>query len=72
MTGNTSSFRTPRNAARALIDHPSPDLNRRSGSFLGQILFDRDGEPLSDKQMKWMRDLLAKHGLPPLSDGGDA
>jgi hypothetical protein len=65
-------FRTVKSAARALINHPEPDLNRRSGSFIGQLLFDRDGEDLSDRQERWLQDLLKKHGLPPFEIGGDA
>ncbi|MEH3046185.1 hypothetical protein [Sphingomonas adhaesiva] len=65
-------FRTVKSAARALIDHPQPDLNRRSGSFIGQLLFDSDAEDLSERQARWLQDLLKKHGLPPLADGGEA
>lgn len=63
-------FPSPAAAARALLTHPDPKLNRRSGQFCGGLMF--DGEPLTEKQERWLRDLLQKHGLPPLADGGEA
>lgn len=44
-------------------------LKAREGQFLGGIAF--DANPLTDKQANWLRILLARHGLPPLANGGD-
>ena len=44
-------------------------LKPREGQFLGGIAF--DANPLTEKQARWLRILLEKHGLPPLADGGD-
>lgn len=65
-------FSTPAAAARALVDHPAPSLSRRSGQFVGGLLFDRDPEPLTERQRRWLADLLRKHDLPDLANGGDA
>ena len=62
-------FRTHADAALALITAGLP-LKPREGQFLGGLAF--DANPLSEKQRNWLVILLAKHGLPPLSDGGDA
>lgn len=45
-------------------------LKPREGQFCGGLAF--DANPLSEKQRNWLVILLAKHGLPPLTDGGDA
>jgi hypothetical protein len=66
----TAPFATPADAARALINHPGAKLNTRSGQFCGGLMF--SGEPLTEKQHRWLTDLLRKHDLPPLADGGDA
>lgn len=66
----TRAFSTPKAAALALLRHDSPQLNRRSGSFCGQVAFGPD-EPLSPKQLRWLADLLAAHGLPSIV-GDDA
>lgn len=62
-------FRAHADAALALITAGLP-LKPREGQFLGGLAF--DANPLSEKQRTWLVILLAKHGLPPLSDGGDA
>ncbi len=59
-----------RDAARALINHPEPKLNTRSGQFCGGLIF--SDEPLTEKQERWLSDLLRKHDLPPLTKGDEA
>jgi hypothetical protein len=63
-------FTSSRDAARAILAHPAPNLTRRSGQFVGGLAYDRDDEPLTDKQLRWLVDLLKKHDLPALADGG--
>lgn len=63
------AFRAHADAALALINAGLP-LRPREGQFLGGLAF--DANPLSEKQRGWLVILLAKHGLPPLADGGDA
>lgn len=43
-------------------------LKPREGQFLGGIAF--DANPLTEKQVNWLRILLDRHGLRSL-DGGD-
>lgn len=54
-------------AAIAVLERGS-DLNRKTGQFLGTVAV--QDEPLSEKQRRWLDDLLNKHGLPALEDGG--
>lgn len=54
--------------AMSLLTAGKP-IKPREGQFLGGLAF--DANPLSEKQRNWLVILLAKHGLPPLSDGGD-
>jgi hypothetical protein len=56
-------------AALSLLNHPEPTLNYKTGQFLGGIAF--SDQPLSERQIRWLSDLLRKHGLPPLANGGD-
>lgn len=44
-------------------------LKPREGQFCGGVAF--DANPLTEKQRNWLVILLAKHGLPPLADGGE-
>lgn len=60
----TEPFASPRAAARALLMLPEPKLTRRSGQFCGGLMF--DDEPLTEKQQRWLADLLQKNGLGPL------
>ena len=46
------------------------ELRQKEGQFLGGFAF-AEYEP-TPKQLKWLSALLARHGLPPLADGGDA
>jgi hypothetical protein len=62
-------FVTVQAAAMALLNHPEPALDYRSGQFLGGIAF--SDRPLSERQISWLSGLLQKHGLPPFADGGD-
>ncbi len=57
-------------AALALLTHDDPKLTYKAGQFLGGLMF--SDTPLTEKQERWFADLLRKHGLPPLADGGDA
>jgi hypothetical protein len=45
-------------------------LRPREGQFCGGLAF--DANPLSERQRNWLVILLAKHGLPPLSEGSNA
>lgn len=64
----TVPFTSPQEAARALIVSGYP-LNRRSGQFVGGTIYDET--PPTEKQLKWLADLLRKAGLPPLANGGE-
>jgi len=64
------AFNDPRDAARALINHPASKLNTRSGQFCGGLMF--SDEPLTERQERWLSDLLRKHDLPPLAKGAEA
>lgn len=58
-------------AALALLTHDNPKLTYKAGQFLGGLMF--SDAPLTEKQDRWLADLLSKHGLPPLADtGGEA
>jgi hypothetical protein len=62
MTG----FHDHRRAALHLIQ--SAELTVREGGFVGQMAF---SPAMSEKQERWLRILLDRHGLPPLvSNGG--
>lgn len=58
---------TPRNAALALLTDHHEQLNRRCGQFLGQVAANE--APLSEKQLRWLDQLLDRAGLP-VADGG--
>ena len=57
---------TSRKAACLALINAAP-LKTKEGSFLGQIAFQE--EPLTERQAKWLLDLLRKHDLPTLADG---
>lgn len=57
-------------AALSLLNHPEAKLNYKSAQFCGGIAF--SDQPLTERQHRWLSDLLRKHGLPPLADGGEA
>jgi hypothetical protein len=60
------SFPTVKEAALALLNSDAP-LKQKQGQFAGGMAFaEYDPTP---KQLKWLSDLLSKHGLPPLADG---
>lgn len=60
-------FADHRAAAMALLT--SAPLKPREGQFCGQMAF--DASPLSERQASWLRILLERHGLPPLTEGGE-
>lgn len=64
----TAPFASPQEAARALIASSFP-LTRRSGQFVGGIIY--DPTPPTEKQLKWLVDLLDRAGLPTLANGGE-
>lgn len=57
-------------AALSLLSHPEPTLTYKSGQFLGGIAF--SNQPLTERQKRWLSDLLSKHGLPPLASEDEA
>lgn len=59
----TAPFTDRRSAALALLN--SAPLNIREGGFCGQMVF---AGAVSEKQDRWFRILLDKHGLPPLAE----
>lgn len=61
-------FARYQDAARALLMHSASKLSTRAGQFCGGLMF--SAEPLTDKQLRWLTDLLQDHGLPALADGG--
>lgn len=61
------AFTNHRDAALALLNGTSR-LSRKAGQFLGQLAV--DPSHMSDRQRDWLAKLLAKHGLPPLAEGG--
>jgi hypothetical protein len=62
----SAPFPTPRAAALALLNSDA-DLNRRTCQFLGTLCAPDEG--LSERQERWLSDLLRKHSLPPLAGG---
>lgn len=60
-------FTSQRDAALALLNS-GVTLNRRSGSFLGQLC--ADDTPMTIKQSDWLDALLEKAGLGPLEIEG--
>lgn len=58
-------FDTRKAACLALLN--AAPLKAKEGSFLGQIAF--QDEPLTERQAKWLLDLLRKHDLPTLAEG---
>lgn len=62
-------YASQREAALALLTGPFR-LSRKAGQFLGQLAV--DASPLSPAQHDWLAKLLAKHGLPPMAEGGAA
>jgi hypothetical protein len=46
-------------------------LTQKAGSFVGQIAVD-PGQPLSDKQQRWLDKLVERAGLCADDDGGAA
>ena len=56
-----------RQAALALLNK-SVQFSRKEGGFLGHVCVADD---LSSKQHAWLNSLLARHGLVPLSEGGE-
>jgi hypothetical protein len=58
-------FDTRKAACLALLN--AAPLKSKEGSILGQVAF--QDEPLSDRQAKWLVDLLRKHDLPNLAEG---
>jgi hypothetical protein len=56
-------FRSHQEAARALI-LSGAELSRKSSQFVGGTIF--DPEPPSERQARWLGDLLRKAGLPPI------
>lgn len=60
-------FPDHRRAALALLTG-NHRLSRKAGQFLGQLVV--DPSPMSEAQRDWLAKLLAKHGLPPLAEGG--
>jgi hypothetical protein len=65
----TGAFTDHRLAAMAILTSGAA-LRPKEGQFLGGIAFDLN--PLTEKQVEWLRILLDKHGLPPLVEGGPA
>lgn len=64
--GNPESFTDFRLAARQLLTLTS--LSEKEGQFLGGLAYRT--APLSDKQANWLRILLDRHCLAPLTNGG--
>lgn len=58
------AFADHRSAALALLNSDAR-LTRKAGSFLGQCA--ADSTPLSNAQLDWLRTLLERAELPPLS-----
>ena len=69
MTDSSSPpFPDSKQAALALL--ATADLSQREGQFLGGAAFQT--YPLTDKQVRWLKILLDRHGLPALAEGGAA
>jgi hypothetical protein len=61
-----SPFQHHRQAALALLNHCSAFSHKEAG-FLGHVCV---AEALSDRQRSWLSKLLARYGLPHLSERG--
>ncbi len=59
-------FRHHRDAALALLIRV-PNIPHKEAGFLGHVCA---ADALSEKQLAWLVYLLARHDLPPLSEGG--
>lgn len=64
-----TAFPNHRAAAMAVLTSGAT-LRPREGQFLGGLAF--DANPLTEKQVNWLRILLEKHGLPSFIEGGEA
>jgi hypothetical protein len=65
-----SAFLTPRDAARSLLQAAwagDAQLTRKAASFAGQASV--TSEPLSERKLKWLSQLLERAKLPALVDG---
>lgn len=60
------SFAAQRAAALALLTNPDAALNRKTGSFLGQMAVVQ--APMSIAQRNWLSGLLEQVGLPAYSE----
>lgn len=60
-------FTDHRMAALAILSAP-PQLSRKAGKFLGQLVV--DPSPMSEAQANWLAKLLARAELPPMAEGG--
>lgn len=63
MSDDFTDFRV---AARQILT--VVNLSEREGQFLGGLCYRT--EPLTEKQAKWLRILLERHGFPTLVMGG--
>jgi hypothetical protein len=61
-------FKHHRQAALALLAQ-CPDLPHKAAGFLGHVCV---APVLSTRQREWLMKLLARHGQPPLIEGGGA
>lgn len=62
----TAPYPTVRAAALAVLNEHADGLTWKAGAFLGQCcVADRD---LSEKQRSWLASILARAGLPELSE----
>jgi hypothetical protein len=55
-----------RGAALALLNG-CPDLAHKAAGFLGHVAV---AVIISTRQHEWLVKLLARHGLPPMAEGG--
>lgn len=61
-------YTSTKQAARDLFNSGAL-LSGREGQFCGTVAFAE--KPLSEKQLRWLRILLDRHGLPELMEGVD-
>ena len=55
-----------RQAALSLLNQ-CPNLPHKEAGFIGHVCV---ADALSERQRDWLAKLLARHGLPSLSEGG--
>lgn len=63
-----NTFQDHRAACLAVLNSGMP-MTRKAGQFLGGEAV--NDKPLSEKQLKWLAELMERAGLPPFAGSAD-